>query len=82
MLINETSAIVAREGVDGRARFSSIPVLKAMRRQACWEYLGTERSHKKTLGGSMARHTGFRLDVPQYLFAFSLPKFNGMKGAA
>lgn len=79
-VINETSAIMAQEGFDVRAKFSSLPVYKAMNRQPCWIHQETKRAHKVVLGGNMARDAGFRVDVTTYAFAFSLGKFKEMKG--
>jgi len=61
-LINETSELLAQK-IDCRimAKFSSVPVYKAMSKQASWRYLGFKRKMGvEKLGGSMTRNGGFR----------------------
>ncbi len=79
LFINECSAIMTKRGYDVRARFSSVPVFKAMSRHKCWLFDGEQRAHKTVVGPTITRETGFRLDVTAYAFRFSLPVFNAMK---
>jgi ABC-type lipoprotein export system ATPase subunit/GNAT superfamily N-acetyltransferase len=61
-LINETSKLLKRK-VYCRimAKFSSIPVFKAMRKQPQWKFLGETRlMGKMKTGGNMDRKSGFR----------------------
>lgn len=70
LLINETSEIMADRGFDVQAKFSSLPVYKAMKRDERWVFCGKERKHKYLVGGNMARDAGFRQDVTTYKFKF------------
>jgi ABC-type ATPase with predicted acetyltransferase domain len=61
-LINETSRIL-KQKIDCRimAKFSSIPVFKAMKKQQEWVFLGEKRlMGKMKTGGNMIRRGGFR----------------------
>ncbi len=43
------------------AKFSSVPVFKAMRKQTCWKFLGENREMgKMQKGKAMKRTSGFR----------------------
>jgi len=70
-LINLTSELMAREGFDVRAKFSSTPVYLHMARQPCWKLQEVKRQvGKMNVGGSMMRQSGFRVDVKTYSFKF------------
>lgn len=61
-LINETSEILKKD-INCRimAKFSSIPVFKAMKKQKEWVFLGQKRLMGKIrTGGNMIRKSGFR----------------------
>jgi len=59
-LINLTSAIMKQQ-FRVMAKFSSIPVFKAMIKQPEWKFLGEKRLFKKmNVGGNMDRQSGFR----------------------
>lgn len=61
-LINESTKLLLNK-IDCRvmAKFSSMPVFKAMKKQKCWRYVGEERiMGKQRVGGNMDRKTGFR----------------------
>ena len=70
MLINKTSAVMADEGFDVRAKFSSTPVFKSMSRQECWKLMKIDRNTKIVCGVNMTRRTGFRENVKTYSFKF------------
>jgi len=70
VLINETSAIMHDRGYHVMAKFSSIPVFKALKRSDRWRYLGTKRDHKVVVGGNMLRDAGFRIDVAAHQFEY------------
>jgi ABC-type dipeptide/oligopeptide/nickel transport system ATPase subunit len=70
MVINETSRIMQARGHDIWARFSSTPIYVAMSRQKEWKLDRIERKHGVTVGGSMKRESGFRLDVKMYSFRY------------
>lgn len=62
-LINQSTALFLNEYTQYRvmAKFSSLPVFKAMSRQKEWRYLKTERlMGKMKTGGGMERKGGFR----------------------
>lgn len=62
-LINESSKIFATQNKNYRimAKFSAVPVFKAMQKQKEWIYLGTKRlMGKMKHGGNMERTGGFR----------------------
>lgn len=62
-LINESSKVFADENKNCRimAKFSALPVFKAMQKQNNWIYLGTKRlMGKMKFGGNMDRKGGFR----------------------
>lgn len=62
-LINESSKVFAKEHQSFKimAKFSALPVFKAMQKQKEWRYLGTKRlMGKMNHGGSMKRNGGFR----------------------
>lgn len=69
-LIDETSKLMQQRGFDVRAKFSSAPVFEAMRNDPLWRLLGVSRKNKIVRGGTMERHSGFRLDVTTYEFEF------------
>lgn len=69
--INLTSAVVAREGIDVRAKYSSRPVHKAMMRDPRWTLMGVSRQLKLTLGATMERKGGFRRKVTMYTYRFT-----------
>jgi len=61
-LINETSCLLIQK-IPCRimAKFSSVPVFKAMRKQSCWKFLGENREMgKMQKGKAMKRTSGFR----------------------
>lgn len=61
-LINETSKLL-KQKIDCRimAKFSSVPVFKAMKKQKQWIFLGEKRlMGKMKTGGNMTRKGGFR----------------------
>jgi ABC-type Mn2+/Zn2+ transport system ATPase subunit len=71
MLITETSKMMAKRGYDVRAKFSSIPVAKAMLRDHCWELLDVGRKHEQMFGGTIEnKGQHFRLDVRTFSFRF------------
>jgi ABC-type ATPase with predicted acetyltransferase domain len=62
ILINETSKLL-KEKINCRimAKFSSVPVYKAMIKQECWKFLGEKRlMGKMKTGRNMLRNGGFR----------------------
>lgn len=61
-LINLTSKYMKdKYGYKIMAKFSSIPVFKAMIKQDCWKYLGEKRlMGKMQVGGNLLRVKGFR----------------------
>lgn len=63
MIINETSRLFKKEkpGYRIMAKFSALPVYKAMIKQKQWEFLGEKRlMGSMRIGGNMDRKTGFR----------------------
>jgi energy-coupling factor transporter ATP-binding protein EcfA2 len=70
-LINCTSKLMHDEGYDVRAKFSSLPVFRAMSRDPNWVHYETSRRHKVIAGANMVRKGGFRLDVTTYSFKFA-----------
>lgn len=72
-IINETSAYVKHAlGFRVMAKFSSLPVYKAMIRQTQWRFLGERRlMGKMQRGGTMLRKGGFReYGIKTYHFEF------------
>lgn len=73
-LINESSRIFHQEKPHYRimAKFSAVPVYKAMIKQKEWKFLGEKRLMKETtVGGNMLRKSGFRDEgVKTYHFEF------------
>lgn len=69
-MIDACSAIMHERGYEIFAKFSAVPLYKARLKSKRWEYLGTVRHHKLTLGGNMARHEGFRIDVSAHQFRY------------
>ncbi len=69
-VINLTSEMMHRAGYECWAKFSSVPVYKAMRRQACWEFVEEQRKFKTIVGGNMRRETGFRSKVRTFTFRY------------
>lgn len=62
-LINESSRVFKQEYPQFKimAKFSSLPVYKAMIKQTEWIFTGTKRQMgKQSVGGNMDRKTGFR----------------------
>lgn len=62
-LINDSSKVFANEFPEYKisAKFSAIPVFKAMIKQKEWKYIGTKRlMGKMKAGGKMDRQSGFR----------------------
>lgn len=61
-LINETSALLKKKiNCKIMAKFSSMPVYKAMIKQTQWKFLGENRKMNTQIkGGNMLRDTGFR----------------------
>lgn len=76
-LINATSAVMAERGFDVRAKFSSLPVYQAMKRQPCWKLSDVSRKTNIVRGGNMERQGGFRRDVKTYSFIFLPEKYDG-----
>lgn len=76
-LINITSAIMElNPKYKVYAKFSSIPVAKAMDKQKCWKLLNVERTMKAKPTGSMTRKSGFREKVKTYTYKFLNKNFN------
>lgn len=73
-LINETSKIMYKKGYRIMAKFSSIPVLKALIKDPNW-HLKEDRKQigKMSVGGNCQRQTGYRINVRTFSFEF-LPK--------
>jgi len=70
-VINVTSEYMTREGYDVRAKFSSVPVFRAMERQSCWQFQDEQRPIGKTrVGGNMNRQTSFRENVRVFAFRY------------
>ena len=61
-LINETCKYAVKKyGYKMMAKYSSLPVYKAMIKQSCWKFLGEKRLMKAMQhGGNMLRNGGFR----------------------
>lgn len=75
-LINETSQLLYdKTPCKIMAKFSSVPVYKAMRKQSSWGFLGQKRlMTKMKTGGNMSRRAGFReKGVKTFNFVF-IPK--------
>lgn len=68
-LINYTSYVMAQQGFDVRAKFSSTPVYKAMSKQRAWKLIATQRDTPKP-SVTMGRQSGFRHYVKTYSFKF------------
>ena len=79
VLINETSAIMHDRGYHVMAKFSSIPVFKALKRSDRWRYLGTKRDHKVVVGGNMVRDAGFRINVATHQFRYIPEEVDGQE---
>jgi energy-coupling factor transporter ATP-binding protein EcfA2 len=69
-LMNETSRLMHEKHFRVMTRFSSVPVFKALIKSDRWAYKGTTRHHKVSLGGSMTRDTGYRVDVAAHNFEY------------
>jgi len=72
-LINESSFLMHQKGYEIQAKFSSLPVYKAMSKQSCWKQSSTNRDFRINIGKKMDRKKGFRMDITTYSFKF-LPK--------
>lgn len=69
LLIDATCAIATRDGMQVMAKFSALPVYKAMQRNPNWKHESTDRKLGATLvGGNMLRLKGFRSNVTTFLF--------------
>lgn len=73
-LIDETSAMMHARGYDVRARYTSTPIFRSMRKSPVWQFLGEERVTQEKFGGNMERRKGFRLDVCCYMFRYVGPQ--------
>jgi len=69
-MINAASWLVAAQGFDVRAKYSSTPVYLAMSKYPCWRLLSVKRLTRQGFGPLMLRRAGFRLDVKTYSFYF------------
>lgn len=79
-LINETSHIMAEKGFDVRAKFTSIPVYKAMIKQAQWAFLGEDVAFKAEVGAKLkndGRNKTLRKKVRTFKFKFRPKKKGG-----
>jgi len=70
MIINETSELMAQQHYKVMAKFSSVPVHKAMDRSEQWELKKIDRKMKTMVGGSMMRNEGFREKVTSYSYEY------------
>lgn len=68
-VINASSFVMAKEGYDVRAKYSSTPVHIAMSRMPSWKLLAVARDTAEP-GGSMLRKGGFRRHVKCYSYKF------------
>lgn len=70
-VINATSRIMHARGFDIRARFSSLPVYRAMSRQAEWKLLKVDRNLKVSISKSNLREgRGVRIGVRTFSFRY------------
>ena len=69
-LITETSHLMQAKGYKVMAKFSSVPVYKAMLRDPLWGLREAKRNYKVQVGGSMDRKSGFRTKVVTFSFEF------------
>lgn len=74
-VINATSKIMHEMGFECWAKYSSTPVYLAMKKHKCWKLLKVERQTSVTIGETMKRDSGFRLDVKTYSFIFDPSKY-------
>ena len=56
-------------------KFSSVPVYKAMSREACWVLADASMKTHTPVGKLMARRAGFRHDVRTFSFVFDASKY-------
>lgn len=80
--INHTCLDMVGRGYDVRAKFSSIPVYKALiKHKELWRLEKITRDTKIDVGGNMNRHGGFRLMVKCFVFRFiGKPQVENAKG--
>lgn len=70
-MVNSTSAIVKDKGYRVMAKYSSVPLFKAMiKHPALWRFIEKRNDIKVQKGGDMVRSTGFREKVTSYCFEF------------
>lgn len=69
-LIDETSKIMTHDGYDVRAKYSSTPIYRSMKKNPLWKQVDQKMQTTITLGANMIRGTGHRLDVKCYCFKF------------
>jgi energy-coupling factor transporter ATP-binding protein EcfA2 len=70
-LVNETSKIMTANNYEVRAKFSSIPMYKALCRHSDkWRLIAVERNITCKKKGNMARDSGFRVKVKTYSFKY------------
>lgn len=71
ILIDKTSELLIND-YDIYAKFSSLPVYKAMIKNDKWKLLGTQ-FFTESGGGNMTRKSSFRNKIKQYMFKFKKP---------
>lgn len=70
-LINETSEIMSQRGYDVRAKYSSTPIYRSMKKQPCWALQEIKREYVKPDVGAFAeRKSGYRVKVKTYSFKY------------
>jgi len=74
LLINETSRLMAERGYEVMAKFSSVPVKRALDKHCDkWRIIAIDRAMKTTVGGNMKRKYGFREKVKTYSYRYIGP---------
>ncbi len=68
-LIDETSAMMERAGYRVMAKFSAMPVFRAMIKNPRWRFIEKRRDTGEA-GAKMQRKTAFRMNVVSYCFEF------------
>lgn len=69
-LIDETSKLEVAQGNRVMAKYSSIPVFRAMSKNPLWKFSGKTKHAKIITGGNMLRKSGFREKVTCFTFEF------------
>jgi energy-coupling factor transporter ATP-binding protein EcfA2 len=64
------SEVLAQEGYEIYAKFSSVPMFNARKKSNKWKLMDVMRHHKIVVGGNMKRKEGFRKDVKTWSFKF------------